>query len=236
MIRRIRFVSRRDVEAEDPGRPARRQQQRRQDLDERRLARAVGPEQPEELAGRDLEVDAVERDDRLGLGVVDAADAACVDGERAGPDGHTGPREGAVGRTGRIPPRPGATRCRSRAAVGCGRTPGCRAGPRSRRPTRASFTMSAVFARTDAPSVSSATRPSSHGVSAGPRCPPPRPRGSPARPRRGPRRGRGPRAPAPGRRAGSTPPSPGRGARPTSAAAAATSGTDAGAAMPAERA
>ena len=48
-----------DVEAEDPGRALRGEQQRRQDLDQRRLAGAVRPEQPEELAGLDLEVDAL---------------------------------------------------------------------------------------------------------------------------------------------------------------------------------
>ncbi len=96
MIRRIRLTSSADVEAEDPRRPRRRQEERRQDLDERRLAGAVGPEQPEELAGRDVEVDAVEGDDRRRLDVVDAANAARLDGGRAGRDGHTGPREGTV--------------------------------------------------------------------------------------------------------------------------------------------
>ena len=52
---------------------------------------------------------------------------------------------------------------------------GVSAGPASRpaiRPaTRASLTMSAVFARTEAPSVSSAMRARSQGVSAGPRMP-----------------------------------------------------------------
>ena len=52
-----------DVEAEDPRRPLGRQEQRRQDLDQRRLAGAVRAEQAEELAGLDLEVDAVEGDD-----------------------------------------------------------------------------------------------------------------------------------------------------------------------------
>ena len=45
--------------------PSLGQQQRRQDLDERRLARAVGPEQAEELAGLDGQVDAVERGHRV---------------------------------------------------------------------------------------------------------------------------------------------------------------------------
>ena len=71
-----------DVEAEDVGGAGRRQQQRRQDLDERRLAGAVGSEQAEELAGLDLEIDPLEGDDRRRLDVVDAADAADVDGER----------------------------------------------------------------------------------------------------------------------------------------------------------
>ena len=85
-----------DVEAEDPGGPLRRQEERRQDLDQRRLAGAVGAEQPEELAGLDREVDAVEGDDRLRLDVVDAADAADVDRERAG-----------IRRTQRLPARYG---------------------------------------------------------------------------------------------------------------------------------
>ena len=73
-----------DVEAEDPGRSACRQEQRRQDLDERRLAGAVGTEQPEELAGLDRQIDALEGDDRRRLDVVDATDSADVDGERLG--------------------------------------------------------------------------------------------------------------------------------------------------------
>ena len=64
MIRRIRLTSVGDIEPEDPGGPLRGQEERRQDLDEGRLAGAVGPEQPEELAGRDLKVDAIEGDDR----------------------------------------------------------------------------------------------------------------------------------------------------------------------------
>ena len=73
-----------DVEAEDPGGPLRRQEERRQDLDQRRLAGAVRAEQAEELAGLDLEVDAVEGDDGLRLDVVDAPDPADVDRERLG--------------------------------------------------------------------------------------------------------------------------------------------------------
>ena len=102
MIRRIRARLGRDVEAEDPRLAARRQQQRGEDLDQRRLAGAVGPEQPEELAGRDLEVDAGERDDGLRLRVVDAADAVDGDGGRQGRcglvvDGHGLPRGGCEG-------------------------------------------------------------------------------------------------------------------------------------------
>ena len=44
-------------------RPAVGAQERGEDADERRLARAVGPEQPEDGARLDLEVEAVERDD-----------------------------------------------------------------------------------------------------------------------------------------------------------------------------
>ena len=76
-----------------------RQEQRRQDLDQRRLARAVRAEQAEELARLDLEVDAVEGDDAPACRV-DAADAADVDGGRlsgrAGV-GHGSPRRGGWG-------------------------------------------------------------------------------------------------------------------------------------------
>ena len=82
MIRRIRFVSVAMSKPKIRAVAAGRQQQRREDLDQRRLARAVGPEQPEELARRDLEVDAVERDHRLRLRRVHAADAGHGDGGR----------------------------------------------------------------------------------------------------------------------------------------------------------
>ena len=55
-------ASRRDVQAQDRGRAAVRIAQALEDLDGRRLAGAVGPEQAEDLAARDLEIDAVHRD------------------------------------------------------------------------------------------------------------------------------------------------------------------------------
>ena len=82
MIRRICLVWRATSKPKIRAVPSDRQEQRRQDLDERRLARAVRAEQAEELARLDLEVDAVEGDDGLRLDVVDAADAADVDRER----------------------------------------------------------------------------------------------------------------------------------------------------------
>ena len=100
-----------DVEAEDVGRTLRREEQRRQDLDEGGLASAVGSEQAEELAGLDLQIDAVEGDDGLRLDLVDAPDPADVDGERlrsgggwgggrlgGGRRGHRAPRRAAEGR------------------------------------------------------------------------------------------------------------------------------------------
>ena len=65
------------------GLPSDGSEQRRQDLDERRLAGPVRAEQPEELAGRDLEIDAIEGDDRRGLDVVGATQTARGDGRRA---------------------------------------------------------------------------------------------------------------------------------------------------------
>ena len=50
----------RDVVARDRRAAARRRQERREDLDGRRLARAVGPEEAVDLAGRDVQVDAVD--------------------------------------------------------------------------------------------------------------------------------------------------------------------------------
>ena len=72
----------------------------------------------------------------------------------------------------------------------------------------ASLTMSAVLARIDAPSVITAMRASSHGVSAGPATPAAWPRRSPARRRRARRRRGGHPLPGPGRRRGSPPPRP----------------------------
>ena len=75
---RERFVD--DVVAEHARAARCRAQQRGEDAHERRLAGAVGPEQPEDGGGLDLEVEAVERDDvaeRL-------PDILGADGERAG--------------------------------------------------------------------------------------------------------------------------------------------------------
>jgi hypothetical protein len=81
-----------NVEAEDLRGPLRRQQQRREDLDQRRLAGAVRPEQPEELARLDLKIDALEGDHGRLRGV-HAADAADVDGEGLGFGGHGHPEK-----------------------------------------------------------------------------------------------------------------------------------------------
>src|SRR3546814_6975376 len=51
----------REVEAPDAGRPARLVHHARQDVDERRFARAVGAEQPENLPARHVECHIVER-------------------------------------------------------------------------------------------------------------------------------------------------------------------------------
>ena len=67
------------VEAEDPGGPRGRQQERGQDLDQGGLAGAVGPEQAEELARGDLQVDPGEGGDIGGLGLVHPRDPADVD-------------------------------------------------------------------------------------------------------------------------------------------------------------
>ena len=52
---------RHDVEAGNPGRPRCQGRERAKDLDGRRLARAVGPEEAERLAGGHVEVDPVHR-------------------------------------------------------------------------------------------------------------------------------------------------------------------------------
>jgi hypothetical protein len=49
-----------DVVAGDAGAARAGRQQRRQHLDRRRLARAVGPQEAIDLAGRDVQVDAVD--------------------------------------------------------------------------------------------------------------------------------------------------------------------------------
>ena len=64
----------RHVEAEDARAALARQQQRREDLDQRGLAGAVGPQEAEELARRHLEIHAGERDHGLRLHVVDTAE------------------------------------------------------------------------------------------------------------------------------------------------------------------
>src|SRR5690606_16724781 len=68
----------------EPGdlrRPAGRDEQGRQDLDEGRLAGPVGTEQAEVLPGFDVEVDAAQGGHRLGLRLVDAGDPAGVNGK-----------------------------------------------------------------------------------------------------------------------------------------------------------
>ena len=71
-----------DIEAEDAGMARRRQQQRREDLDQGRLAGAVRTEQAEELAGFHPQVDTLEGDDGRGLGRVDTAHRVHLDRER----------------------------------------------------------------------------------------------------------------------------------------------------------
>ena len=205
MIRRIRLTSSATSNPKIRAVPAGRQQQRGQDLDERRLARAVGPEQAEELAGRDLEVDAVEGDDRLGFDVVDAAHTARLDGRRAGPDGHASPRarrsvEGLAvylsrGRAGRL--RRAVRRLRRVEAASCARDAGV------------VDDQGGVRAQRSAPFVMTAIRASSHGVSARPGdARRPRLRGRLARSRRGRRRRGWPRPRAAARTRGSQVPSP----------------------------
>jgi hypothetical protein len=74
----------RDVEAEHARGALGRQQERGQDLDERRLAGAIGAQQAEQLTRRDLEVDAIERDDGCRLRLVDTPNAPDVDGRGTG--------------------------------------------------------------------------------------------------------------------------------------------------------
>ena len=62
-----------DVEAGNAGRAGVGPEQRGEDADRRRLARAVGPEHAEHGAGGGLEVDAVERAD-VAEGLDEAAD------------------------------------------------------------------------------------------------------------------------------------------------------------------
>ena len=83
-----------DVEPVDACGARAGREQRHQDLDQRRLAGTVGPEQAVELAAPHLEVDAVERRDLAAAGAVDAADAVSLHGE-------TGGRAGGGGRNGR---------------------------------------------------------------------------------------------------------------------------------------
>jgi hypothetical protein len=53
-----------------------------QDVDRRRLARAVGAEQPEDLAARDLEGQVVDGDDVRGVAAAGVDDAEPVDRQR----------------------------------------------------------------------------------------------------------------------------------------------------------
>ena len=85
-----------DVEPEDAGGAGAREQQGRQDLDQGRLARTVRAEQAEQLARLDLEVDPGECGHGLGLGGIDAADAARVDRRRLDLGGHGTPGRPAV--------------------------------------------------------------------------------------------------------------------------------------------
>ena len=63
------------------------------------LPAPFGPSRPKNSPGSTCEVDAVEGDDGLRLDVVDAADAADVDGERPGWSPDTGlPGDAAEGR------------------------------------------------------------------------------------------------------------------------------------------
>ena len=63
-----------DVEAADARGPAGRQDRGRQDADGRRLARAVRPEQPEHLAGADLEIDPGDGLDASGVDLAELFD------------------------------------------------------------------------------------------------------------------------------------------------------------------
>jgi len=58
-----RTLLRRDVEAREPRRPARRRDRRRQHADRRRLSGSVRAQQSEHLAGPHLEVDVLHRFD-----------------------------------------------------------------------------------------------------------------------------------------------------------------------------
>jgi len=89
-----------DVEAEHLGGTARRDEERGEHLRERRLARAVRPEQAEDLPGIDVEVDPPERfgphelvEEEAFPALEDPPDVAGVD---HGGTGHRGPREGSA--------------------------------------------------------------------------------------------------------------------------------------------
>jgi len=70
-----------DIEAGDAGRSRVGEEQRREDAHHRRLARAVGTEQPEHRPALDVEVDAVERlNVTVGLGQPAYADREIVVG------------------------------------------------------------------------------------------------------------------------------------------------------------
>ena len=57
------------IQAVEPGGAARRPDRRRQHPDRRGLARAVWPEQAEDFAGPDVEVDSADRLDAAGIGL-----------------------------------------------------------------------------------------------------------------------------------------------------------------------
>src|SRR5690606_34971979 len=64
-----------DVEAPDARAAARLVDEPREDVDQRRLARTVRPEQPENLPARHVEADIVERPLAAGIGFGDGVDA-----------------------------------------------------------------------------------------------------------------------------------------------------------------
>ena len=84
-----------DIEAEDAGRPGRGEEERRQDLDERRLARAIRSEEAEELARRRPRGRPRRGRRRARPGRVDPPQGARLDGEQGHRTGHGDPVEEA---------------------------------------------------------------------------------------------------------------------------------------------